>query len=119
MPRMTPSALLATLDAIEAELKRLGWWTDTAPPMPEGDEFPAFGEGLMAFPQWLQWIFLPNARAACADLDLPSGSQVGVKAVREFDGEPDADRLIELLSEFDDQVALANRQRRRRASGQT
>jgi len=45
MPRMTPSALLATLDAIEAELKRLGWWTDTAPPMPEGDEFPAFGEG--------------------------------------------------------------------------
>jgi hypothetical protein len=50
--------------------------------MPEGDEFPAFGEGLMAF--------LRRPRPA------------------------DADRLTELLSEFDGQVALANRQRRRR-----
>ena len=109
-PDALRTALLGTLDAIEAELKRLGWWTEGAPPMHEGDDFPAFGQGLMAFPQWLQWIFLANARAACADLDLPSGSQVGVKAVREFDGMPEADRLIELLGEFDAQVVRAHRQ---------
>lgn len=110
----TRVALLGSLDAIEAELKQVGWWTATEPPMPDGGDFPAFGQGLMTFAQWLQWIFLPNARAACADLDLPSDSQVGAQAVREFDGVPEAARLTELLAGFDREVVRVSRRSRRR-----
>ena len=52
---------------------------------------------------------MPNARSACQELDLPSSSEVGVYAVRELDGAPDAGRLTQLLSEFDRQVVRARR----------
>jgi len=32
---------------------------------------------------------------------FPSSSSVGTKAIREFDGDPTADRLVTLLCEFD------------------
>ena len=88
-------------DEIEGEMRSQGMWRDQ-PLQPEQMNFKqAFGMDTMTFTQWLQFIFLPNVRKAVSDNQFPSSSQVGVMAVREFDGFPDADRLITLLSEFD------------------
>ena len=90
-----------SVDQIEAEMRRVGMWQD-APLKPEQLKFrQAFAMDTMTFSQWLQFIFLPRVREAIAANHFPSESSVGVQAVREFDGHPDADRLLELLSQFD------------------
>jgi uncharacterized protein YqcC (DUF446 family) len=89
------------LDQIEAEMRRIGMW-QAEPLRPEHMKFTkAFGMDTMAFSQWLQFIFLPRVREAVAKNSFPKGSSVGAQAVREFDGQPEADRLLTLLSEFD------------------
>ena|SRR5205809_4849452 len=88
-------------DQIEAEMHRIGLW-QTEPLRPEQLDFTkAFAMDTMTFAQWLQFIFLVRVREAIATNEFPSGSSVGAQAVREFDGQPDADRLVTLLSEFD------------------
>lgn len=89
------------IDAIEAELKRLGWWQDQ-PLEPEQYEFQrAFAGDTMAFSQWLQFVLIPNVRNIIENQgDFPSSSQVGAYAVRELDG-LNADSLLALLHEFD------------------
>ncbi len=91
------------LDAIEAEMKRIGYWQD-APLKPEQYDFrAAFAGDTMAFPQWLQFIFVPNVRAIIAQRGtFPASSQVGTYAVREFDTYGgDVGGLTDLLIEFD------------------
>jgi uncharacterized protein YqcC (DUF446 family) len=89
-------------DRIEAEMRRIGFW-QAQPLRPEQLKFKqAFGMDTMTFVQWLQFIFLPRVREAVAENSFPSGSSVGAQAVREFDGDPEADQLITLLSEFDE-----------------
>lgn len=91
------------ITAIEAEMRRVGLWQDT-PLQPEQYDFrAAFAGDTMAFPQWLQFIFIPkvrqiiNVRGA-----FPSSSQVAAYAVREFDTyREDTSQLITLLSDFD------------------
>jgi uncharacterized protein YqcC (DUF446 family) len=76
-------------DQIEAEMRRIGIWRDTAP------------SPNMAFSQWLQFVFLLRVRDAIAANDLPASSSVAARAVREFDGMDEADDLIGLLVAFD------------------
>jgi uncharacterized protein YqcC (DUF446 family) len=103
--KMPPSyeAVATQLDAIEAEMKRIGYWQDT-PLDPEQYDFrAAFAGDTMAFPQWLQFIFIPNVRRIVNTRGtFPPSSQVGAYAVREFDtyGE-ETYPLTSLLSEFD------------------
>ena len=88
-------------DEIEAEMRKIGFW-QSEPLKPEQLAFTqAFAMDTMSYAQWLQFIFLPRVREAVAANQFPSGSSVGAQAVREFDGAPDADRLVTLLSEFD------------------
>src|SRR5579859_1242260 len=88
-------------DQIEAEMRSIGLWQDK-PLEPKQLRFKeAFAMDTMTFAQWLQFIFLVRVREAVASNEFPSSSSVGTQAVREFDGDPDADRLITLLSEFD------------------
>jgi len=88
-------------EQIESEMRSIGFW-QTAPLRPEQLRFKqAFAMDTMTFAQWLQFIFLPRVREAIASNEFPSSSSVGAQAVREFDGTPDADRLVTLLSEFD------------------
>lgn len=88
-------------DLIEAELRRIGYW-QSEPLRAEQMEFTqAFAMDTMTFVQWLQFVFLPRVREAAAANQFPSGSSVGAQAVREFDGDPNADHLTSLLSEFD------------------
>lgn len=89
-------------DQIEAEMRRIGFW-QSAPLRSEQMAFKqAFAMDTMTFVQWLQFIFLPRVHEAVKSNSFPRSSSVGTQAVREFDGDPDADQLITLLSEFDD-----------------
>ena len=98
--RADMSRLTAALDEIEAEILSL------YPELPEPSatdiaEGGAFGMATMAFPQWLRYVFVPAARQRIADDELPAQSSVGAHAVREFDGDNRADRLVGLLTSFD------------------
>ncbi len=87
---------------IEAEMKRIGMWSGTPLPKEAFKDMGAFGMNTMTFGQWLQFVFIPNVRKLLeTNGPWPDQSRVGVMAVREFDGIPEAVRLIELLTEFD------------------
>jgi len=92
----------AKADEIEQEMKRVGLWQEK-PLAPEQYNFTsAFGMDTMSFDQWLQFVFLPRVREIISTRSkFPVSSSVGAQAVREFDGYPNAERLITLLSEFD------------------
>jgi len=88
-------------DEIEGEMRSQSLWQDQ-PLHPEQLNFKqAFGMDTMTFTQWLQFVFLPRVRQAVAANQFPQSSSVGAQAVREFDGNPDGNRLVTLLSEFD------------------
>lgn len=94
-------AVLSKLEQIETEMRRIKLW-QKSPLQPEQYDFKtAFAGDTMSFSQWLQFIFIPNVKRAAASGTFPSRSQVGVQAVREFDGMEAASTLIEYLSEFD------------------
>ena len=96
------AALAPEVDALEAELKQLGWWESTPPP-PEKMQFrQAFGMDTLAFSQWLQFVFVPAARSMLAgERELPPSSMVGVHAVREFDGDDAAQGVVSILIRID------------------
>lgn len=51
---------------------------------------------------WLQFIFIPRVKRIIVERgEFPASSSVGAQAVREFDGVPEASKLISLLCEFD------------------
>ena len=90
------------INETEQEMRRIGLW-QAAPLRPEQMNFKqAFAMDTMTFAQWLQFVFVPRVRESVATNSFPSGSCVGAQAVREFDCQPDADRLVQLLSEFDE-----------------
>jgi uncharacterized protein YqcC (DUF446 family) len=103
------SALSQKLDEIEAEMKRIGCWHANPPDL---QAKAARGElrsylDAPSFELWLQGLFLPNARHAAQTQTLPSDSQVGLIAMRQYDYHsvvPEAHGLMKLLYEFDDLV---------------
>ena len=99
---MQSSSLAKLLDAIEVELRKLGYLVGN--PAPITGTSSAFGYGQIAFEQWLGQVFLPNARAAVAANNLPKSSQVAAAAVRNLDGVDEADTLLGLLSSFDAKI---------------
>ena len=96
-------ALIAVrITEIEAEMKAIGYWS--ADPLPEKayNFRKAFAMDTMAFAEWLQFVFVPRVKAIVDQRgELPAQSQVGTQAVREFDGDSRAGRLVTLLCEFD------------------
>ena len=95
-------AVADKLAAVEAEMKRIGFW-QTEPLPPEKYDFQrGFALDTMAFTQWLQFIFIPRVKEIIAsEGEFPEKSHVSAQALRELDGEVDAGRLLELLGEFD------------------
>jgi uncharacterized protein YqcC (DUF446 family) len=96
------AAVAAKLATITQAMQASGMW-QAMPLEAEQYEFhQAFGADTMTFSQWLQLVLVPrielilSARGA-----FPSSSSVGTKAIREFDGDSRADRLVTLLCEFD------------------
>lgn len=93
--------VLSKLEQIEREMQQIGLWQESPLETGQYDFRAAFAGDTMSFPQWLQFIFIPNVKRAAESAKFPASSQVSVRAVREFDGMGEASRLIELLSEFD------------------
>lgn len=87
---------------IEAEMKRIGWWREEPLP-PEMYNFTrAFAMDTMPYAYWLQFVFIPRVRAIIAERgQFPPSSSVGAQAIREFDGQDEAQELVHLLCEFD------------------
>ncbi|MDQ3952143.1 MAG: YqcC family protein [Actinomycetota bacterium] len=90
-------------DEIEAELKRLRWWIPDPPSEETVVAGGAFGMNAVAFPTWLQVVFVRRLRqAAAGEFAIPSSSSVSTFAIREFDGyADDTGRLMDLLHEVD------------------
>lgn len=101
-PVPNPSVVEKSIDAIEAEMKRIGYWSSD-PLQEEAYDFKqAFAMDTMTFPQWLQFILIPRVHQIISEKgDFPTDSMVGVQAMREFDGNADAAHLVSLLGEFD------------------
>lgn len=99
-----PESISGIADRLEAELRRLGAWSD-APLPPEKMQFSrAFGGDTMAFEQWIQFVLVARLREiAATGSPLPPSSQLRAYAVREFDGrEDEMAALIDLLGAVDD-----------------
>jgi uncharacterized protein YqcC (DUF446 family) len=105
---MTPD-LMAKLDQIESEMRRIGFWDDNPP-----DLLAKFSSGEMrtyldapTFELWLQVVFLHRAREAVSTNKLPSSSQVGQMAMKQYNYHSvveEAQGLMKLLYEFDEMV---------------
>ena len=89
-------------DRIEAEMKRIGFWSD-APPTPEQMNFKrAYAIDTMVYDQWLQFVLLPRVRDIIRNRgSFPPSSSVGKQALREWDGDDRAIPLTSMLCEFD------------------
>lgn len=106
MPSPKSEAVLAQLDLIEAEMKRIGYWSADPPDLQAEIRAGRLRTYLDAptFELWLQGVFLPNARAAAQAENLPTRSQVGDMAMRQYDYHsyvPEAQHLLRLLFDFD------------------
>jgi len=91
--------VLAKLDEIESEMKRIHFWSSDPPKV----EVSHYSEA-PTFELWLQCVFLPKARAAAGKSEYPSKSQVGLMALREYNYHThveQAQTLLRLLNEFD------------------
>jgi uncharacterized protein YqcC (DUF446 family) len=88
--------------AIQAELKRLGRWSDEAPTPERLTNLGPFGMHTMAFEQWLQWVLVPRVQEIITTKGaFPTSSQASVFATREYEGDSDAAHLVDLLRGFD------------------
>jgi len=87
------------LEKIEAELRRLDLLAGAI--QPAAIVSSAFGMAEMPFEHWLVKVFLPRAYAASDKNQWPARSQVGIAAIRNFDGQDEYEPLITLLCEFD------------------
>ena len=107
------SEIRELLQNLEVELRQLGLWDDQAiiPPDANLSEYAPFGGRRLSFERWLQLILIPSvSRCLAGEEELPTHSQLGVAAVRNFDGQARCDRIVDLLSELDDVVTRAARQ---------
>jgi uncharacterized protein YqcC (DUF446 family) len=105
MTNVKMNSILSKLDAIEAEMRRIGYWSANPP-----DLLAEYKSGQRrtyldapTFELWLQCVFIPNAREMARTADS-SVRNVGVVAMRQYDYHshlPEAQRLLKLLSEYD------------------
>ena len=107
--------VIRKLDEIEAEMRRLGYWSESV-----GEQAAGVHSCLdtPTLASWLQQLFLPNARRAACAGTLPARSQAGEIARRHYGGDklpPEAERLLQRVREFDELCAHAAR---KNASGE-
>jgi len=85
---------------LEASLRVAGLWEQEEPPPEALASAEPFCVDTLAFPQWLQWIFLPRMSALIsAGLPLPGRSGIAEMAELCFEGRRAA--LVTLLREID------------------
>ena len=100
------AAARVTLERIEAEMKRIGFWSENPPLLLEMANRGELRTYLDApcFEQWLQCVFLVRAHDAVKRDAMPSSSAVAEMARRQYDYHshvPEAQSLLKLLRAFD------------------
>jgi uncharacterized protein YqcC (DUF446 family) len=96
------SAIRSQLEKIISEMHRIGMWEVQKVTTDQLKDMGAFGYNTMAFEQWLRWVFVPRVEALLnEDGPWPKSSDVGIAAIRNFDGQDKASGLVTLLCEFD------------------
>lgn len=102
------SALLhQLLDAVEAELRNLQQWRDTAPSAEALASTAPFCVDTLSFPEWLQFVFLPRMRWLLEHA-LPLPGQCGIAPMaEEYFRHPgnNSRLLIGLLQQIDEGLA--------------
>lgn len=90
------------VDLIEAEMRRIGLWSEE-PPSKEAFHYTLpYAKDTMAFPQWLQFVFLPQVREFNENYEqLPKSSEIAPAARQQLAGWDKSVHLLELLEEFD------------------
>jgi uncharacterized protein YqcC (DUF446 family) len=95
--------------AIEEELKHLNRWSEKTLPNSTFENMGAFGMNTMAFEQWIQFVLLERLHDIIKTKgDFPKNSHLATYAVRNFDGDPEADKLQDLLSRLDTLIENIN-----------
>ncbi len=90
------------IDRIEAEMRAIGLWQTEALELSRYEFSQAFAMDTMSFSQWLQFVFIARVREIIsAHGAFPAQSMVAAQAVRQYDGSPEASKLLSLLSAFD------------------
>jgi len=95
-------ALMAVVDGLEAELRRMRLW-EPVPPRQELLASPEpFCVDTLALSQWLQWMLIPRMRRIFAgDGDLPTRSAIHPYAEDCFEHLDDPSNLLLLIERFD------------------
>ena len=83
---------------LQTELEKLDLWTNGNLNRPK--DLGAFGSPTLSFEQWLQVVLVP-ALASGESEQMPKKSQLAIAAIRNLDGVPNAEHLIQLLSQID------------------
>jgi uncharacterized protein YqcC (DUF446 family) len=96
------STVKEMLQRIIAEMRRIGMYDVPMVSADQLQDMGAFGSDTMAFEQWLRWVFVPRVETLLEnDGPWPSTSDVGVFAIKNFDGQDEVSALVSLLCEFD------------------
>ena len=97
--RFLRSELVSLADSLEAEMKRIGIWSDKdlSAVSPDG----AFGGNSLTFEEWLQATLLPRLRSVDGAGHHPKASHLATAAVRNSDGFDNTSGVIEILSRID------------------
>ena len=90
------SALSDKVAEIEAEMKRIGYWSTDTPPSTDHAKLYSG----VSFENWLQFVFLPAVRTASVsgDFSLVPPYRVGLCAMRNYDYHdvvPEAKQLMD------------------------
>jgi uncharacterized protein YqcC (DUF446 family) len=95
-------ALLAIVDGLESELRRMQLW-DTEPPSERRlASSQPFCIDTLAFPQWLQWLLIPRMRSVLAgERPMPTHSAIYPLAEDCFEHIEDHGTLLTLIERFD------------------
>jgi uncharacterized protein YqcC (DUF446 family) len=90
------------LQRIIAEMRRIGMYDVPMVSADQLQDMGAFGSDTMSFEQWLRWVFVPRVETLVEnDGPWPDTSDVGVIAIKNFDGNDKASELVTLLCQFD------------------
>jgi len=95
-------ALIAVVDGLEAELRRMRLW-EREPPRDDLLASPQpFCVDTLACSQWLQWLLIPRMRRIFAgDGELPTSSAIHPYAEDCFEHLDDPSALLHLIERFD------------------
>jgi uncharacterized protein YqcC (DUF446 family) len=95
-------ALIAVVDDLEAELRRMRLWESVPPSEHKLASAQPFCIDTLELSQWLQWLLIPRMRRIFAgEGDLPTASAIHPYAEDCFEYLEDPSALLGLIERFD------------------